>query len=154
CRALPPGKILTGPASPRRSACAPGYTPPSYGRLLSKRRSTMWCSFLKLWRSASASSRPQAPPRRSVRVALEQLEDRLTPSSFPAATVGQLIADINAANLAGGSNTITLVGGKSFTLTAVDNTADGPTGLPVIAANDKLTIVGNGDTIARSTAAG
>jgi hypothetical protein len=36
----------------------------------------------------------------------------------------------------------------------VDNTTDGPTGLPVIAANDNLTILGNGDTIARSTAAG
>jgi len=98
--------------------------------------------------------RPQAPRRRGVRVGLEILEDRLTPSNFTAATVSDLIADINAANLAGGSNTIALVGGKSFTLTAVDNATDGPTGLPVIAANDNLTIAGNGDTIARSTDAG
>jgi len=36
----------------------------------------------------------------------------------------------------------------------VDNTTDGATGLPVIAAGDNLTIVGNGDTIGRSTASG
>ena len=66
-----------------------------------------------------------------------------------------LINDINAANAAGGSNTITLVAGTTFTLTAVDNTTDGSgNGLPVIAANDNLTIQGNGDTIARSTASG
>jgi hypothetical protein len=69
-------------------------------------------------------------------------------------TVADLIADINAANTGGGSNTITLVAGTTFTLTAVDNTTDGATGLPVIAANDALTIVGNGDVIQRSTASG
>jgi hypothetical protein len=85
---------------------------------------------------------------------MEQLEDRTLPSNFSAATVADLIADINAANQQGGSNTITLVAGNSFTLTAVDNTTDGATGLPVIAANDNLTIAGNGNTIARSTALG
>jgi hypothetical protein len=39
-------------------------------------------------------------------------------------------------------------------LTGVDNSTDGATGLPVIAANDSLTILGNGDTIERSTATG
>ena len=34
----------------------------------------------------------------------------------------------------------------------MNNTTNGATGLPVIAANDNLTIVGNGDTIERSTA--
>jgi hypothetical protein len=76
------------------------------------------------------------------------------PSGYTAATVSDLIADINAANAAGGSNTITLVGGNTVTLTAVDNTTNGATGLPVIAANDNLTIAGNGDSIARSTASG
>jgi hypothetical protein len=85
---------------------------------------------------------------------VKQLEDRTVPSSFTAGTVADLIADINAANTGGGSNTITLVAGTTFTLTAVDNTTDGATGLPVIAANDALTIVGNGDTIQRSTASG
>src|SRR5262249_41814723 len=54
----------------------------------------------------------------------------------------------------GGANTITLVAGTTFTLTAADNTADGANGLPVIANNDTLTIIGNGDTIERSTASG
>jgi hypothetical protein len=84
------------------------------------------------------------------------LEDRTVPSNFTAATVSDLIADINASNQQGGSNTITLVAPTTspYTLTAVDNTTDGATGLPVITANDNLTIVGNGDTIARSTVAG
>jgi hypothetical protein len=74
-------------------------------------------------------------------------------SNFTAATVSDLIADINAANQAGGSNTITLTA-TTYNLTAVDNTTDGATALPVIAANDNLTILGNGETIARSTAKG
>jgi hypothetical protein len=93
------------------------------------------------------------PPRcRRVRLGLVQLEDRVVMSNYTAATVADLVADINAANAAGGSNTITLVAGTAFTLTAVNNTTDGATGLPVIAAKDALTIVGNGDTIQRSTA--
>jgi hypothetical protein len=85
---------------------------------------------------------------------VEALEDRLLPSTYTAASVAELITDINAANAAGGSNTITLVAGTTFTLTAVDNTTDGPTGLPVIAANDDLTIAGNGDTITRGNGSG
>jgi hypothetical protein len=98
----------------------------------------------------------RATSRRGLRLSLEQLEDRTLPSNFTAATVSELIADINAANHAGGSNTITLTAPftSPYVLTAADNSTDGPTGLPVIAANDGLTIVGNGDIIARSTAAG
>jgi hypothetical protein len=84
------------------------------------------------------------------------LEDRTLMSNYSAATVSDLIADINAANQAGGSNTITLVAPATspYVLTAVNNTTDGATGLPVIAPNDNLTIIGNGDAIQRSTAAG
>ena len=74
--------------------------------------------------------------------------------NWTARSVPELIADINAANSAGGMNTITLAPGKTFTLNAVNNSTDGPNGLPVIAANNKLTIRGNGDTIARSKAPG
>ena len=106
------------------------------------------------WRRASQLPRRQAARRRGGRLGVEQLEDRLVPSNFTAATVSNLIADINAANKGGGSNTIALVAGNALTLTAVDNTTDGATGLPVIAAKDNLTIVGNGDTITRSTTSG
>src|SRR5262249_36672681 len=84
------------------------------------------------------------------RPVLELLEDRTVLSNYTAATVAQLIADINAANLAGGSNTIKLAAHTDFTLSAVDNTTDGPTGLPVIAAGNNLTINGKGDALARS----
>jgi hypothetical protein len=82
------------------------------------------------------------------------LEDRTLPSSYTAATVSDLIADINAANQGGGANTITLAAGTTFTLKRVDNTTDGATGLPVIAAGDQLTLLGNGDTVQRSGASG
>ena len=68
--------------------------------------------------------------------------------------VSDLIAAINAANAAGGVNTITLTPGKTYTLTAVNNITDGPNGLPVIAANNNLSVRGNGATIARNSAAG
>jgi len=100
---------------------------------------------------------------------LEQLENRLVPASYSAASVSDLIADITAANTAGGSNSITLAAATTapYVLNAVNNTTGtryvigalgvdlyGSTGLPVIAANDNLTIVGNGDTIERSAATG
>jgi hypothetical protein len=84
------------------------------------------------------------------------LEDRTLLSSYTAATVSDLIADINAANTVGGTNTITLTAPTTspYVLTAMNNNTDGPTGLPIIAKADVLTIVGNGDTIERSTASG
>lgn len=85
---------------------------------------------------------------------VEQLESRRLFASFTASSVAELIGDINAANAAGGANTITLAAGALFKLGAVDNNTDGPTGLPVIAPGDDLTIVGNGDAIQRSTAKG
>src|SRR5262245_39726371 len=92
--------------------------------------------------------------RRRVRLAVEGLEDRAVPADFTAATVPELIADINAANALGGQNTITLVPGARFTLTAADNWTDGATGLPVVAVGDNLTIIGNGDIIERGGASG
>src|SRR5262249_5430757 len=66
------------------------------------------------------------------------------------------------ANQASGTNTITLTAPitSPYVLTTVDNSADGPTGLPVLSSGGKkvaannLTIIGNGDTIERSTASG
>jgi hypothetical protein len=91
--------------------------------------------------------------RHRARPTLQPLEERTLPSTYTAGSVAELIADIKASNLAGGSNTITLMAGTTFTLTAANNSADGATGLPVITAGS-LTINGNADTIERSTAAG
>jgi hypothetical protein len=119
----------------------------------------MWLNELSkrwlAWRVAGAEcSKPrrQTSRPRSLRLALEQLETRTLLSNYSAATVADLIADINAANLAGGSNTIALTAPTTspYILAAVDNTTDGATGLPVIAAKDNLLILGNGDAIARS----
>jgi hypothetical protein len=118
----------------------------------------MWLpSIIGFGRSASGRTRHARTPaklRRSLRLNLEQLEDRALLSSYSAASVSDLIADINAANKAGGTNTITLTAptGNPYVLTAVDNTTNGPTGLPVIAKKDILTVVGNGDTITSSGA--
>ncbi len=122
----------------------------------------MWIhSLLASWKSGGFRSRhPQArPARRRTRLTLEHLEDRNLPSSYSAATVSDLIADIDAANKAGGANTISLTapGSSPYVLATVNNSKDGPTGLPVISGGskaDNLTIVGNGDTIERSTAGG
>ena len=105
-------------------------------------------------RTIGGTRAPAARRRGGAHPGLERLEDRTVPSSFTAASVSGLVADINAANATGGSNTITLVAGTTFNLTAADNTTDGATGLPVIAATDNLSIVGNGDVIQRSTATG
>ena len=113
----------------------------------------MWLhALLQRWRARLATKhrvRPPAARRRGTRLTLEQLEDRTVPSNFTAASVSDLIADINAANQQGGSNTIALVApaASPYVLTAVDNTTDGGNVLPVIATGDNLTIIGNGDTI-------
>jgi hypothetical protein len=86
---------------------------------------------------------------------VEGLEDRTVLSTYTAATVPELIAAIDAANLTPEADTIALATGTTFTLTEVNNTTNGPTGLPTIAANSgNLTIIGNGDIIERSTASG
>ena len=69
-------------------------------------------------------------------------------------SVSELVEAINAANQASGANTIILAGDRTFTLTAVNSTIEGPTGLPVIAPNNNLTIRGNGATLARSAVPG
>jgi hypothetical protein len=118
----------------------------------------MWIpSWLRFWRPAASRPSSRRPQRH--RPSLEQLEGRALPAAYTAASVADLIADINLANsnpanLTGESNTITLEAGTTFKLTAADNGTDGGNGLPVIAANDNLTIVGYGATIERANATG
>src|SRR5262249_50707974 len=119
----------------------------------------MWTTLQMLWLTLADRAPHRAAPRRRPafhRPLLEALEDRTLPSNYTAASVSDLIKDIKHSNAAGGMNTITLVAPTTspYVLTGVDNSTDGATGLPVIAANDSLTIAGNGDTIERSTASG
>ena len=93
--------------------------------------------------------KPNAKPRTvrratsTFRPRLEVLEDRMLPSTYYAATAADLIADINAANKAGGANTIAL--------TAPTTSHYVVSGLSVakkdILKTDILTIIGNGDTL-------
>ena len=111
------------------------------------------------WPFSSSHSRrgPRAyrtARRRKARLVLEPLEARALLASYSAANVSSLIADITAANTAGGANTVTLTAPTTspYTLKARNNetSTTGANGLPVIAANDNLTIVGDGDIIDRS----
>ncbi|MBA2377289.1 MAG: hypothetical protein H0V75_14380 [Rubrobacter sp.] len=66
--------------------------------------------------------------------------------------VAGLKAAINAANQNNEADTISLADNGTYTLTEVDNTAEGSNGLPQIAS--EITIEGNGATIQRSDADG
>jgi hypothetical protein len=67
-----------------------------------------------------------------------------------ATDVSALVAAITAADGAAGPQVIALTPGCTISLGAVDNTTDGPTGLPVV--SNAVTISGDRDTIRRSTA--
>jgi hypothetical protein len=114
----------------------------------------MWLSrFRNLIRGHRCPRLPAHKPR-CRRLLLEPLEDRSLPSTFTAGSVTDLIADINAANQAGGTNTILLAANTTFDLTTVDNYTNNGNMLPVIAANDNLSIVGQGgDIIQRNPSA-
>lgn len=76
---------------------------------------------------------------------------------IPNGDVAALALAINTANTNGEADTINLAANGTYTLTAVDNSVNGATGLPVV-GNDAggldLTINGQGATIQRSTAPG
>ncbi len=110
---------------------------------------TVFSAMRTSWRGSSRRHR-RTPIRRRLR--FERLEGRTMLSEVT--TQAALIAAINAANAAGGSNSITL--GADITLyeTTANNTHDGPNGLPSITSGDNLTIVGKGHVIQRSTSSG
>jgi len=91
---------------------------------------------------------------RSLYAHVERLEGRAVPSGYTAASVTELVAAIDAANLTAEADTITLAAGKTFTLTSEYISPDGNeggNGLPAIRAGEDLNIVGNGAVIGRST---
>src|SRR5262249_53913827 len=100
------------PGLPRRLACAPGRGSPPPRRPCPPGGLPMWLKQLQQrWfglERAARRPRPAAARTPRARPALECLEDRNLPSTFNAATVADLIADINAANASGGTNTINL----------------------------------------------
>ncbi|HYN43993.1 MAG TPA: DUF11 domain-containing protein [Thermoanaerobaculia bacterium] len=73
-------------------------------------------------------------------------------ATFTPADVAGLVAAINTANTNGQSDTIDL-GGRTFTLTAVDNTLNGPNGLPGILADGGSMVTIRDGMIERSLAA-
>src|SRR5579859_400993 len=115
----------------------------------------MWLDELRLWiRNYPRNVKPAARRRKMKRrLYVEALENRLCLSVFNAATTAALIADIASANTNGASaNTINLTGTGPYVLTAVNNTTDGPNGLPVIHSTvaSTLTINGNGNGLERN----
>lgn len=76
----------------------------------------------------------------------------VTAATFTPTDVAGLVAAINAANTNGQSDTIEL-GGGTFTITTVDNTLDGPNGLPAILPDGGSTLTIRNGTIERSAAA-
>lgn len=59
---------------------------------------------------------------------------------------------VDACPAGSGADTIVLASGATYTLTTVDNTGEGPNGVPVVSS--PITINGNGATITRSSASG
>jgi len=117
---------------------------------------TFW---LRNWKRLAPAARRRTPTSAHqqfrFRPRLEACEDRCLPSGLPyptAATVSQLIADINYADQTGGAFTINLQPSATFDVKSVNNTTDGANGLPVVGGTKAvdLTILGNGDTIERA----
>lgn len=75
-----------------------------------------------------------------------------TPTGTPQCSVSTLVSAVSTANSTPGGGTVTLASGCVYTLTSANITVDGGNGLPMITG--RVTVQGNGATIARSTASG
>src|SRR6516165_3464880 len=107
----------------------------------------MWLNELRLRIPGRHQSAEQArrPRKTKTRLYVEELENRLTPAVFNANNVAQLISDIHTANTNGASaNTINLTGPGPYLLTGVNNTTNGPNGLPFIDSTVASTLTING----------
>jgi hypothetical protein len=90
--------------------------------------------------------------RLAPRPSLERLEDRLAPATqlFNPGDAAGLVNSLQAAsNTPGDTTVINLQPGVTYTLTGMNNSWYGPTGVPPIDSN--VIIHGNGATIARDT---
>ena len=130
------GGVLTAKQAPHRPGTAPRLVCARNDVILilsqaTQRRPIMWFPTLSALRRPRSEHRPARGKPVRPRLSFEVLEDRTVPANFTAGSVSELIAAMDAANLTAEADTITLVAGKTFTLTAVNNTAHGPTGLPV-----------------------
>jgi probable HAF family extracellular repeat protein len=101
--------------------------------------------------------RERTPPRThrvlvAASIVLLAADGPASAAMYSAASVPELIAAINAANQNAEPDTIALAAAATFTLSDVYGLM-GSTGLPTIAANETLTILGNGSIIERSAAA-
>src|SRR5436190_1753073 len=77
--------------------------------------------------------------------------------NIPNGDVAALKNAMNTANTNGEADVINLAANGSYILTAIDNSLNGPNGLPAVkddAADVDLTINGNGATIERSASTG
>src|SRR5262245_55289981 len=103
-----------------------------YRRPLARRWVMRFATILGRWLAGPSAARE--PGRRcGTRLCVERLEDRAVPANFTASDVPELIAAIDAANLTPESDQITLVSGRNYTLTAVNNNnVHGENGLPEI----------------------
>jgi hypothetical protein len=116
-----------------------------------------WLAPLRRLMSHNSHNLPARHSRsrgRRIVLALEYLEDRTLPTvlTVGAGDVNGLIAAINTANTDGLGDTIQLTAGSTYnlTLTGVNNTTNGPNGLPVITAAGvtiETTVSGQGATI-------
>ncbi|HZY90072.1 MAG TPA: choice-of-anchor Q domain-containing protein, partial [Gemmataceae bacterium] len=106
----------------------------------------------RLWRASKGKGRKAAGRPARPRLALERLEDRLTPTTLPIGpTVPELVGAISDADAIPGPVVIKLAPNATYDLTAVDNYWYGPNGLPAI-TND-VTLDGNGAVIERDPTA-
>jgi hypothetical protein len=106
------------------------------------------------FRGAARRPAPAARNRGNLRPKLEWIEGRTLFSSYAASSLSALIGHMKSANTSAEADVITLSAGATYSLTAIDNSVNGPTALPRITGGGGLTIVGNGATVERSAAAG
>jgi hypothetical protein len=116
----------------------------------------MLVSTIRDWLYQRRATSCVSKKRASVRLNLDELEERCCPAVFniAAGDVAGLIAAITTSNTNNQADTINLAAGATYSISTVNNSALGDGGLPVVAldgsAANSLTINGNGAIVQRS----